>query len=284
MSALFGPAGNCDSFNLVYKGTVHAPAWLQKLGLDCYEYQCGRGVNLSEDTARSIGAAAAAHGIKMSLHSPYFINLSSREPERVEKSLRYILQSCRAADWMGGDRVVVHCGGLSGMTREEALENTIVNLSLALQQLEEHKLDHVRLCIETMGKLNVLGDADEVFAICKSDARLLPCIDFGHLNARSQGGMNSKEAMCDLLDRMEAAIGAERAAEFHAHFSKIEYSKGGEVKHLTFEDTVYGPEFAPLAEEVLRRGWSPRFICESAGTQAEDALLMKQMYLAAGVK
>ena len=278
MSALFGPAGNCDSFNLAYKGTVHAPAWLRGLGLNCYEYQCGRGVNLSEDTARRIGAAAAEHGIKMSLHSPYFINLSSREPERVEKSLRYIEQSCCAADWMGGDRVVVHCGGLSGLTREEALENTILNLALALQRLEEQGLGHVRLCVETMGKLNVLGDANEVFTICQSDGRLLPCIDFGHLNARSQGGMNSQEAMCALLDQMEAAIGSARAAQFHAHFSKIEYSKGGEVKHLTFEDTIYGPEFSPLAEEIVRRNWSPRIICESAGTQAEDALQMKQMY------
>lgn len=281
MKPLFGPAGNCDSFNRAYKGTVHAPRWLRELGLDCYEYQCGRGVNLGEDTARRIGAAAAEHGIQMSLHSPYFINLSSREPERVEKNLRYIAESCRAIDWMGGDRVVVHCGGLTGMTRQEALENTVANLAQALQMLEEQGLAHIRLCIETMGKLNVLGDAEEVFAICKSDARLLPCIDYGHLNARTQGGMNSREAMRALLDRMAAVLGEERAAAHHAHFSKIEYSKGGEVKHLTFEDAEYGPEFAPLAEELALRGWSPRIICESAGTQAEDALEMKRIYQAA---
>ena len=281
MMPLFGPAGNCDRFNAEYKGTVHAPRWLQELGLDCYEYQCGRGVNLGEDTARRIGAAAAEHGIQMSLHSPYFINLSSREPERVEKNLRYIAESCRAIDWMGGDRVVVHCGGLTGMTRQEALENTVANLAQALQMLEDQGLAHIRLCIETMGKLNVLGDAEEVFAICKSDARLLPCIDYGHLNARTQGGMNSREAMRALLDRMAAVLGEERAAAHHAHFSKIEYSKGGEVKHLTFEDTEYGPEFAPLAEELSLRGWKPRIICESAGTQAEDALEMKRIYQAA---
>ncbi len=281
MKPLFGPAGNCDSFNRAYKGTVHAPRWLRELGLDCYEYQCGRGVNLGEDTARRIGAAAAEHGIQMSLHSPYFINLSSREPERVEKNLRYIAESCRAIDWMGGDRVVVHCGGLTGMTRQEALENTVANLAQALQMLEDQGLAHIRLCIETMGKLNVLGDAEEVFAICRSDAQLLPCIDYGHLNARTQGGMNSREAMRALLDRMAAVLGEERAAAHHAHFSKIEYSKGGEVKHLTFEDAEYGPEFAPLAEELALRGWSPRIICESAGTQAEDALEMKRIYQAA---
>ena len=281
MMPLFGPAGNCDRFNAEYKGTVHAPRWLQELGLDCYEYQCGRGVNLSEDTARRIGVAAAEHGIRMSLHSPYFINLSSCEPERVEKNLRYIETSCRAADWMGGDRVVVHCGGLTGMSREEALRNTVENLTLALQRLEDQGLGHITLCIETMGKLNVLGDAEEVFAICQSDARLLPCIDYGHLNARSQGGMNSREAVRALLDRMAETLGEDRAAKHHAHFSKIEYSKGGEVKHLTFEDTEYGPEFSHLAEELVHRGWNPRIICESAGTQAEDALEMKRIYQAA---
>ena len=281
MMPLFGPAGNCDRFNAAYKGTVHAPRWLRELGLDCYEYQCGRGVNLSEDTARRIGAAAAEYGIRMSLHSPYFINLSSCEPERVEKNLRYIETACRAADWMGGDRVVVHCGGLTGMSREEALRNTVENLTLALQRLEEQGLGHITLCIETMGKLNVLGDAEEVFAICQSDARLLPCIDYGHLNARSQGGMNSREAVRALLDRMAETLGEDRAAKHHAHFSKIEYSKGGEVKHLTFEDTEYGPEFSHLAEELVHRGWNPRIICESAGTQAEDALEMKRIYQAA---
>lgn len=281
MRALFGPAGNSDSFNLAYKGTVHAPAWLRSLGLDCYEYQCGRGVNLGEDTARRIGQAAAEQGIRMSLHSPYFINLSSREPERVEKNLDYLAQSCRAADRMGGDRVVVHCGGLSGMTRQEALDNTVENLALALERLEEQGLGHVRLCIETMGKRNVLGDAAEVFAICRSDERLLPCIDFGHLNARTQGGLNTRAAMRALLDQMEAAIGTGRAACFHGHFSKIEYAKGGEVRHLTFADTVYGPEFSPLAAELACRGWCPRIICESAGTQAEDAMEMQRMYRAA---
>lgn len=278
MGALFGPAGNSDSFNRAYKGTVRAPAWLAAMGLDCYEYQCGRGVNLGEDTARAIGEAARTQGIRMSLHSPYYINLSSREPERVEKNLTYLGQACRAAAWMGADRVVVHCGGLSGMERATALENTVENLHQALEQLMALGLDGVTLCVETMGKRNVLGDSEEVFSICQSDERLLPCIDFGHVNARTGGGLAAPAAFGALLDRMEQQLGSHRAARFHGHFSKIEYSKSGEVRHLTLEDTQYGPEFPPLARELARRGWSPRIICESAGTQAEDALTMKQLY------
>ncbi|MBQ4578177.1 MAG: TIM barrel protein [Clostridia bacterium] len=275
---LFGPGGNSDSFTKAFKGSVHAPRWLRELGLDCYEYQCGRGVNVGEDTARAIGTAAAENGIVMSLHAPYFINLSGDSPERIEKNVEYILKSARCCDWLGGDRIVVHCGGLSGMERQVALEHTLLNLREALSALEAAGLDHVRMCIETMGKLNVLGDGEEVCTICRLDERLLPCIDFGHLNARTRGGMYTEEDFAALLDLLENRLGAERARHFHAHFSKIEYSAGGEVRHLTFEDREYGPEFAPLAKLLAQRNLAPRIICESAGTQAEDAVLMKQEY------
>lgn len=275
---LFGPAGNSDSFTRAYKGSVHAPKWLRELGLDCYEYQCGRGVNIGEDTARSIGEAAKAHGIVMSLHAPYYINLSGDSEERIAKNCEYIVKSARACHWLGGDRIVVHCGGLSGMEREVALAHTLLNLREALKALEAEGLDHVRMCIETMGKINVLGDQEEVCTICQMDQRLLPCIDFGHLNARTQGGMCRREHFAALLDLLENRLGAERATNFHAHFSKIEYGKGGEVKHLTFEDAQYGPDFAPLAALLAERALAPRIICESAGTQAEDAVAMKKMY------
>lgn len=68
MSAIFGPAGNADSFP--YKSSADAPRWLAGLGLDAYEYQCGKGVNVREDTARKIGAAAREAGIRLSLHAP----------------------------------------------------------------------------------------------------------------------------------------------------------------------------------------------------------------------
>jgi len=278
MRALFGPAGNSDSFTKRYKSSADAPAWLAEMGLDCYEYQCGRGVNMREETARRIGVRALESGIVMSVHAPYFINLSSIAPERTEKNTQYILQSCAAARQLGGDRVVVHCGGLSGMIRQEALDNTIVNLRHALQALEQAELDDITLCIETMGKINVLGDLEEVLAICRSDRRLLPCIDFGHLNARTKGGLATRQDFEQLFDRMEEALGYDRMRVFHAHFSRIEYSAGGEVRHLTFEDGTYGPDFHPVLDIVRQRAYAPRIICESAGTQAEDAKIMKDYY------
>lgn len=278
---LFGPAGNSDSFTRQYKSSVHAPAWLKAQGLDCYEYQCGRGIHIGEDTARAIGDAAREAGIVTSLHAPYFINLSGTDNARMEKNVEYIVSSAQVCRWLGGDRIVVHCGGLSGMEREQAMENTLLNLRQALTALEQAGLSDVRICVETMGKVNVLGDADEVIRICQMDERLLPCIDFGHLNARTLGQMSTGEQFSALLDALWNGVGAQRATCFHAHFSKIEYSRGGEVRHLTFDDTQYGPEFAPLAALLAKRRLSPRIICESAGTQSEDACTMKALFLQA---
>ena len=129
-----------------------------------------------------------------------------------------------------------------------------------------------------MGKIGQLGSLDEVMALCSVDDRILPCIDFGHLNARTQGGIRSKEDYVHILDTMVNGIGIERASVFHAHFSKIQYTEGGEKCHLTFSDTLYGPDPEPLMELIAERDWGPTFICESAGTQAEDSLTMKTIY------
>ena len=278
MSAKFGPAGNCERFSKVHKSSLDAPQWIADFGLDCYEYQCGKGVRVKKETAVRLGENARAAGITLSLHAPYFINLAN--PENVAKNNSYVLSSCALADWMGAARVVVHTGALMGRTRREALDIAKGGMQVLLEAVDRAGLGHIALCPETMGKINQLGDLDEVLELCTLDGRLIPCIDFGHLSARSLGADNGREAFCQMLDRLETVLGPERASTFHSHFSHIEFTpNGGEKCHRTFDDDGgYGPDWEPLAAEVARRGWSPTFICESAGTQAEDALTMKRLY------
>lgn len=278
MSAQFGPAGNAENFP--YKSSADAPKWLEEIGLDCYEYQCGKGVHVGEDTARKVGRSAADHRITLSLHAPYFINLANPDPEALQKTTGYITGACLVADWMGARRVVIHSGALMKRTRREALDTALYSLRQVIKACDDAGFGHIALCPETMGKINQLGDLDEVLELCGLDERLIPCVDFGHLYARSLGADDGAEAMERMLSRMEEILGAERASRFHSHFSHIEFTpKGGEKCHRTFEDDGgYGPDWAPLAEAVARRGWSPSFICESAGTQAEDALTMKKIY------
>ena len=278
MSAKFGPAGNPENFP--YKSSADAPGWLRGLGLECYEYQCGKGVHVGEETARKVGAAAREHGITLSLHAPYFINLANPDPEALEKTIGYITGACLVADWMGARRVIIHSGALMKRGRREALDIALRSLEAVIQACDRGGFGHITLCPETMGKINQLGDLDEVLELCGVDRRLMPCVDFGHLYARSLGALDGREAMESMLDRMERSLGEERARVFHSHFSHIEFTpNGGEKRHRTFaDDGGYGPDWGPLAAAVARRGWSPTFICESAGTQAEDALEMKRIY------
>ena len=280
MRAKFGPAGNCDSFSRTRRSSLDAPKWIADFGLDCYEYQCGKGVRVGEETARALGENAAAAGIALSLHAPYFINLANPDPEAQKKTAGYIAAACQAAQQMGAGRVVIHSGALMGRGRREALETAKKSLLRVLAVCDGQGFGGIALCPETMGKINQLGDLDEVLELCALDERLIPCIDFGHLYARSLGALDWEQAAEEMLDRVERALGRERASRFHSHFSHIEFTpKGGEKRHRTFaDDGGFGPDWTPLARAAARRGWGPTFICESAGTQAEDALEMKRIY------
>ena len=280
MGAKFGPAGNSESFSAKYKSTVEAPEFLKKMGLDHYEYQCGRGVRVSDKLADNLRKRAQEHKISLSLHAPYFISLSSVDEEKRINSIDYILQSCEAALKIGADRIVIHSGSCSKMSREEAMCYAEETLKNARQEAVARGYEAVHFCPETRGKVNQLGNLEEVLRLCQIDDTFIPCIDFGHLNARTLGGIKGREDYLDILNKIENELGTDRLKIFHSHFSKIMYTNpGGEKKHLTFEDSVYGPEFEPLMELVAQKDLSPIFICESAGTQAEDALTMKKSYM-----
>lgn len=279
MYAKFGPAGCANSFyEKGYKGSLQVPKYISDLGLDTFEYQCGRGVNVGEEKAREFGKLAVENGITVSLHAPYYISMSSVDEEKRLNSVNYILQSAKAVDCMGGNRIVVHTGSCGKLERAEALKLAIDTMKLSLKALDEQGLGHIHICPETMGKINQLGDLNEVLTLCELDERLIPCIDFGHLNARTLGQVNSSEAFEYILNEIGNRLGEYRQKNFHSHFSKIEYTTGGEKKHLTFEDEVFGPNFEPLIDLINRKNLTPTIICESDGTQSEDALMMKEYY------
>ncbi len=273
----FGPGGNSLSWGK-RKFPDDLPRYLAEFGLNGYEIECGRGVRISDATVQKLPALAARYGIYVTLHAPYFISLSSVEEEKRKNSVEYILQSARAAKAVGARKIVVHSGSCSKMTRAEATYLALQTLKDAQKALDSEGLSEIIICPETMGKINQLGTLEEVLELCGADERFLPTVDFGHLNARTLGGIKSRADYAAMLDKIENRLGHERLSNMHVHFSKIEYTSGGEKKHLTFADTQYGPDFEPLLEEIAKRGLSPSIICESDGTQAEDAAVMKKYF------
>lgn len=275
----FGPAGISDSFAAQgYKTSLDIPAYTAGMGLDAFEYQCGHGVRLAEGKARQMAALAAEKGIVFSVHAPYYISMSSLDEEKRLGSIRYLLQSAQLCRALGGRRIIFHPGSCGKQSRAAALDKALDTLRRGMEALDEAGYGDMTLCPETLGKIGQLGDLEEVLALCEVDRRIVPCIDFGHLNARTLGGIRSRADYAAILDRMGEALGDDRARTFHVHFSRIEFSAGGEKRHWTFADTQYGPEPDPLMELLAERRLAPVVICESAGTQAEDAGTLGQIY------
>ena len=277
MSAFFGPGGNSEAFKLAgKKSTVEAPEWLANIGLDAYEYEAGNGLAATPATLLAIGKEAAIHNIRMSYHTPYFISLSGVVEEKRLKSIDYIKQSLDASKLLGAKTIVVHAGSAAKITRDEAMRLAGDTLARTVASVDTYG---IKIGIETMGKINQLGTLDEVLELCRIDSAYAPVIDFGHLNARELGGFFvTADDYLKVFDKIDRRMGFDVLNTLHCHFSKIEWTQSGEKKHLTFEDTVYGPAFEPFVEAVVKAGISPTVICESAGTQSDDALAMKKYY------
>ncbi len=275
----FGPSGNSDAFREAGNvSTEQSAVWVKNMGLNHFEYSFGRGISVSDEKALSIGKAFKEAGISISVHAPYYINLANPEDENAEKSYNYIIESAKKVRLMGGDRVIFHPASQGKLSREEAVLLTLKRMGILRDRIYNEGLNDLTFCPETMGKLGQIGTIEEVTEFCKTDKIFVPTVDFGHVNARECGSLKTEADYEKRLTYMIDNLGMEKMKHFHVHFSKIEYTQKGEVKHLTFEDTEYGPEFEPLCVVLKKLGLEPVIVCESAGTQDKDALYMQKVY------
>lgn len=276
----FGCAGNPEDFyNKGFDKSEQMPKYLSEFGLDSYEYQCSRGVRISEEKAIKIKEESEKYNITLSVHAPYYISLSTEEEEKKINTIRYITDTMRAAKNMGATRIVVHAGAALGFDREYAVHNACVLLKRALEEGDKLGFGDIIICPETMGKINQLGNSKEIITMCKVDSRLIPTIDFGHLYCRSLGKLETVFDWKNELEQYIDELGYERMKNFHSHFSKMEYTlNGGEKRHVTFENSECGPDFNVIAKVLKDLKLEPNIICESAGTQSIDAKIMKEIY------
>ena len=276
----FGPSGACEEFNAQgFKKTSDGAIWLKNKGVDLFEYSFGRGVNISSEKAIAYGKVFKENDIELSVHAPYFINLATIEEEKAINNIRYIETSLKALKEFGGKRCVFHPGSPLKLDRREAMNILLKSFENIVQIKNDNGYKDLYLCPETMGKLAQLGDLEEIIEIVNvGDENIIPCIDFGHLNARERGLFKTKDDYKRVIDRLIDGIGEKKTMNMHVHFSKIQYTDKGELRHLTFDDDVYGPDYEPLMEVFADYKMTPYVVCESAGTQTRDSLSMKQYY------
>lgn len=284
---LFGPAGNSLSFyEEGFKSTLETPMWLKKQGkglfeggLDLFEYSFGQGFRMTSEKAKEIGDKFKEFGIEMSIHAPYFINFANPDPVMYEKSLGYIRTGIKFMNAFGAKRMVFHPGSCGKMERSEAVGLLRERFVEFMPEIEAELGAEMFICPETMGKSMQIGTFKEIIDLCTISDKLLPTFDFGHINALTQGSLKTPDDFQRIFDYSFEKLGEFRTKNAQVHFSKIEYGAKGEIRHLTFADTVYGPKFEHLCEVLVKNDMSCHIICESSETQAEDSVAMKQIYL-----
>ncbi len=213
MSIIFGPAG---------LGGVHeAEANLEKyakLGLKACEIAFTYGIYIKDKKdALRIGRKAHELGIKLSIHAPYWINLNSKEKNKIEQSKKRILDCCSVGEILGAYRVVFHPGYYAGMDEKETYENIKTQVLEMQEQIKKNKWK-IKIAPETTGKLNVFGSIDEIKKLVK-DTGCSFCIDFAHILARY------KDYNFELVKKSFPQ------EKWHCHFSGIVYGEKGEKSH-----------------------------------------------------
>jgi deoxyribonuclease-4 len=256
MKILFGPAGSAGLGN--EEGLKHT----KELNLKAMEIEFTYGVRMTNTEAKKIGDLAKQLGIKLSVHAPYYINLSSKEKAKQEASKQRILQSCERAHYLGASPVVFHAGYYQAQDPEEVFK-LIKKEILDLQKQIKEKGWNVKLAPETTGKKSQFSGLDDLLRM-KKETGCEICIDFAHLYARENGHVDFDEVLKKIKD----------LPHIHCHFSGITYTEKGERSHIILEKKF----FAPLAAAIKKYKPASMTVINESPDVFGDAVKMKEWF------
>ncbi len=268
---LFGTAG--VPLSTPASSTLAAIDHVKKLGLDCLEVEFVKGTRMKNDTAREIGRRAEEVGIRLSVHAPYYINLSSPEMGTRLASQERLIGSARLAHLLGARSVVVHPGYYGQETPEKTYENIKTGFQNVLSILRSEK-NPVTLRPETMGRQSQFGSLDETLMLCKELDGLLPCLDFSHIHARDRGA-NSYRYFQKIMRKVEKKLGRPAMENLHVHVAGILYGEKGEIRHLDLRRSDFN--YDSLVQVLNDVGGAGLVVCESPNLE-KDALMLKRLY------
>jgi len=254
------------------KSTLGALRYLARLGLNAMEVQFVRGVGMSREMAEEVGKEARRMGIRLSVHCPYFINLCSPEPKKVEASERRILESVDRASRMGAEVATFHPGFYGKLEPREALERVKEACLRMRGEMERRGWGEVKLGLETMGKQKSFGTLEEVVEVCREVEGCVPVVDWAHLYARAAGRLD--------YGKVFEALKGLGLKHLHTHFTGVQFTvvgegRGNEKEHRDLSSD--SPPFEPLAREILRRRVEITIISESPVLE-RDSLKMKEVF------
>ena len=238
---------------------------IKELGLDLMEIQFVRNIYLNLDSANDVGSLARRLGVELTCHASYFINLASVREEVQKSSIGRLLDTLKIAEALGSRLMVVHAGFYSQRPKDEAFSLIKANIDEVYRQYPSK----VMFGAEIMGKQKSFGSMDEIIDLCKVCDNVCPVIDFGHLHARTFGGIKDKDDYTSVFERLENELDLKR---FHIHMSCMKHANGNEISHLPL--SAKDPDFRLMADSIRENGYNCSVVCESPLLE-HDALLFK---------
>ncbi|MFH1248609.1 MAG: TIM barrel protein [archaeon] len=246
--------------------------YTSSIGLNAFEVEFGRGVRGEKEEWKKARIAAQKNDILLSCHAPYWINCCSPIKEKRELSCRNLLETAKAAEILGAYIIVFHPGYFQKQTYESALGNCLRVLNEVEEKMKKQKLNCF-LGAETTGKPSAFGSLQDNIKLSKEIKNLRPVIDFAHLHARTNGGIKTEQDYQEIFNSIESELGKEYLNPLHCHFTEIQYSIKGEIRHLPLGSNN-SPDMNMLARVISNNKYNLTMISESPLIE-KDALKMK---------
>ncbi|MEK6856407.1 MAG: TIM barrel protein [Nanoarchaeota archaeon] len=248
---------------------------VRRLNLDAMELEFVHSIHIKEDKAPEVKKSAEQNDVKLTCHSPYFINLNSDDKKKFHASIGYITNSAKITSLCGGWSVCFHAGYYQGQSAEKVYEKIMEGVKKIVNQVKEFD-DKIWIRPEISGKKSQFGDLNETIKLSKDVEQVMPCIDFSHLFARDTGKHNTYNEFKTILGTIEKELRKDALQNMHMHVAGIEYGDKGERNHLLLEESKFNyKDLMRVLKEFKVKGV---LICESPNIE-EDALLMQKTYL-----
>lgn len=247
---------------------------LEELGLDGMELEFVHGVRMTEANQNLVRDIVKEKNMVITAHGPYYINLNSKEDEKIEASVKRILDTARMGQSLGAFSVTYHAAFYMGKSSKEVSERVHKSMEEICTVLDEEKLD-IWVRPETTGKPTQWGNLEEIVELSKNFKQVLPCVDFSHLHARTNGLYNTYDEFCAIFDTIGTELGNYALNNFHAHIAGIEYSEKGEKKHLLLEESDMN--YKDLLKAFKKFDVKGVVVCESP-IMEKDAVILKEFY------
>ncbi len=247
---------------------------IKKLNLGCMEVEFVRGVRMNEKTQLELNELSKSLDVVLSAHGPYYINLNAKEDEKIEASIKRVLDTARVAYRFGGYSITFHAAFYLGQDKDNVYKQVKKQMEKIISTL---KAENINIWVrpELTGKVSQWGDLDELIKLSNDIEMVLPCIDFAHLHARTNGEFNTYDEFCKVFESIGNGIGQHALKEFHAHVAGIEYGPKGEKKHLIFKEADFN--YKDLIKAFKTFDVKGVVICESPNLEG-DAIILQNEY------